>query len=213
MHHTRALILKKEDWREADWLVTAFTEDFGKLRLLAQGARKHGAKLQGHLEPGSLAAISFVSGRNGYRLTTARMRTSPLRGGASAFKARAIASILYALDANLWEEKDGAGTLFAEAESATDAIDSEADRERVRLITFWFHTRLFRLLGFLPPLGAPEARGVEEVIALASQPAGSLDGADVREAKIEAQLIRLVDRLGDAVKVSSAVGDRGSAIY
>ena len=97
MHHTEALILKKDEWGEADWLITALSADFGKIRLLAQGARKHGAKLQGHLEPGSVSGLSFVVGRNGYRLTGARLAAFPTAVRGSLSKTRALNIILQAL--------------------------------------------------------------------------------------------------------------------
>lgn len=73
MHTTDGIILKKTDTGEADLLLTIYTEDFGKIRALAQGAKKEGAKLRGHLEPLSVSKISFVLGRNGERLTHANL--------------------------------------------------------------------------------------------------------------------------------------------
>lgn len=76
MYTTEGLILKRSDLGEADSLFTIYTRDFGKIRALAQGIKKRGAKLRGHLEPLSLSSISFVSGRNGPRLTSAVLQSS-----------------------------------------------------------------------------------------------------------------------------------------
>lgn len=67
-------MLKKNDIGEADVLFTLYTRDFGKMRALAKGIKKEGAKLRGHLEPLSYAAINFVLGKNGERLTHAELR-------------------------------------------------------------------------------------------------------------------------------------------
>lgn len=76
MYTTEGIILKKIDAGEADALFTIYTKDFGKMRALAKGIKKEGAKLKGHLEPLSFSAVSFVLGKNGERLTHAELMNS-----------------------------------------------------------------------------------------------------------------------------------------
>lgn len=71
IYTTEGIILKRFDVAEADSLFVIYTKDFGKIQARAQGVKKSEAKLKGHLEPLSLSYISFVSGRNGERLTSA----------------------------------------------------------------------------------------------------------------------------------------------
>ena len=73
MHATGGIIFKRIDIGEADSLFTIYTKDFGKIRARARGVKKENAKLKGHLEPLSLSAVSFVSGKNGPRLTGASL--------------------------------------------------------------------------------------------------------------------------------------------
>ena len=73
MYATRAVVLKKMAVGEADELVTLYTADFGKIRARAQGVKKEGAKLRGHLETLTISVIGFVLGKNGERLTHSRM--------------------------------------------------------------------------------------------------------------------------------------------
>ena len=73
MYSTEGIVLKKVESGEADFLFTIYTKDFGKIRALARGVKKEGAKLKGHLELYSLSNISFVLGKNGERLTQARL--------------------------------------------------------------------------------------------------------------------------------------------
>jgi len=58
-----ALILQRRPYRESDILVTAYTLDFGKLTLVARGAKKLQSKLAGHLEPLTRADLMIVAGR------------------------------------------------------------------------------------------------------------------------------------------------------
>lgn len=69
MYTTEGIILRRTDAGEADALFTIYTKDYGKIKALAQGVKKEGAKLRGHLEPFSLSSVSFVLGKNGERLT------------------------------------------------------------------------------------------------------------------------------------------------
>jgi DNA repair protein RecO (recombination protein O) len=60
---TKAFVLKKENIGESDRSYTFFTEDFGKIELIAKGSQKIIAKLSGHLEIPSYVWIKFSLGR------------------------------------------------------------------------------------------------------------------------------------------------------
>lgn len=47
---TKGVILRREDFGEADKILTIYTKDLGKIRPKARGVRKSTAKLAGHLE-------------------------------------------------------------------------------------------------------------------------------------------------------------------
>lgn len=213
MHHTRAVILKKEEWREADWLVTAFSEDFGKIRLLAQGSRKHGAKLQGHLEPGSVAELSFVVGRNGYRLTTARLRFFPVSSRGSLTKLRALSAILVTLDVNLLEEREGAGELFAVLHETLEILEREEHVRELPKLIIWFQVHCIAFLGLLPSADAPESRHIRSLRILAGVSPAALDGLSLSRAELERELAWLQFKLGRSFESAGAVASTHSAIY
>ena len=58
-----AIILKKQNYKEADQIVTAFTEEAGKVRFLAKSIRHSKSKLVYHLSDLTLAEIE-ITGRN-----------------------------------------------------------------------------------------------------------------------------------------------------
>lgn len=76
MYTTQGIILKKTGFGEADALYTIYTKDYGKIRARAQGVKKEGAKLKGHLETLNLARIGFILGKNGERLTHAELQNA-----------------------------------------------------------------------------------------------------------------------------------------
>ena len=65
---TEGLIIKKMPFGEADFLVRAFTKDFGKMDILAKGARKTASKLNLHLDILNHVRLQFV--KNGERPPT-----------------------------------------------------------------------------------------------------------------------------------------------
>lgn len=198
MYHSRALILRKDEWGEADLRVVALTGNFGKIRLLAQGARKHGAKLQGHLEPGAVSDISFVVGRNGYRLTTARLAAFPRAGMDSLPKLSAHSAVLGALDANLLEERDHAAELLATAEAALAALEIADDLATIRRLVVWSHARLLVFLGMFPSPLSPEARAVPSLPVLMTSSPSALGGSAFEPETLEREFAWLLRKLGNA---------------
>lgn len=213
MHHTSALILRKNERGEADWVVTALSADFGKIRLLAQGARKHGAKLQGHLEPGSHSELSFVVGRNGYRLTTARLKRFPAGAFDASERIAALSRVLAAAEANLLEEREGAAELFHDAVSVVDAIAAADSSEAPRRLAVWFQGRLLRRLGLLPAADAPEAVRLGSLLGFAGETIETAVSGRTSVEEAEAELAWFEHHLGGAIRLPSARPGSPVALY
>lgn len=62
--NTMAVVLGRQAYRENDSLVSVYTKDFGKLTLVARGAKKPASKLAGHLEPLSLIDLMVIKGKS-----------------------------------------------------------------------------------------------------------------------------------------------------
>ena len=60
--------MRKMPFGEADFLVRLLTKDFGKMDVLAKGARKSASKLNAHLDMLNYIRLQFV--RNGERIPT-----------------------------------------------------------------------------------------------------------------------------------------------
>ena len=58
-----AIILSRADYRENDSWLEVYSEEFGKLQLVARGAKKISSKLSGHLEPFNLVKLLIIKGR------------------------------------------------------------------------------------------------------------------------------------------------------
>lgn len=60
---TKAIILSRTDYGEADRIITLLTPEQGKLRLMARGVRKPKSKLAGGIELFSTTDITYMPGR------------------------------------------------------------------------------------------------------------------------------------------------------
>jgi DNA repair protein RecO (recombination protein O) len=69
----RGIILTRKDFKEKDLLISVYTEKYGKITLQSRGAKRVTSKLSGHLEPGSLSTLNWVSGKNIPQLTGAQL--------------------------------------------------------------------------------------------------------------------------------------------
>ena len=64
LYNSEALVLKGLDFGEANRIITLYTPELGKLRVVARGMRKANSKLSGHLEPLTHVHISIARGQN-----------------------------------------------------------------------------------------------------------------------------------------------------
>ncbi len=64
-YNDRALVLRRERWRENDKRVTLYTFEHGKIDAVAVGASRILSKLGSHLEPLCEASVMIAAGRRG----------------------------------------------------------------------------------------------------------------------------------------------------
>lgn len=63
-YRTEGVVLRRRDFNEADRLLTLYTRNFGKRRVIAKGVRKTASKLAGHLELFTRSQLMLATGRN-----------------------------------------------------------------------------------------------------------------------------------------------------
>lgn len=66
---TKAIVLKRTNYNEADRLLTLYTEEKGKVTAIAKGVRKISSKKRGHLELFNLVDIQAIDHKGWYILT------------------------------------------------------------------------------------------------------------------------------------------------
>ena len=70
------IILQHNNFREVDRLLTVYTEEMGKLQVIARGARKISSKMAGSLEPLLEVQMMFVHGRYNNTVTSVEVLNS-----------------------------------------------------------------------------------------------------------------------------------------
>ena len=64
MVKTEAIILKTADLGEADQLLTIYSKEFGKIRVIARGIKRLESKLRYHLEPLTYNQLILIEGKS-----------------------------------------------------------------------------------------------------------------------------------------------------
>ena len=149
---TDALVLRATDYRDADRVITLFTQHFGKVSAIARGARASKRRFAGTLEPYAVIRVELEPGRADL-MTLKRaelVRTFPniLRDLSRMDVAGAALSLLReAHPARVADQP-----MFIQAVQFLTLIDLEGDPERALLLGFAL--RVLALSGLAPRLDA-----------------------------------------------------------
>ncbi len=154
MKNTEGIILKKQEHREADLIYTVYSKEYGKIGLLAKGARKITAKLRPHMELFNRVDCWFVEGRSIRILTDVYVLQNVSRGlREDSFRISQVFQIATFLDDNIHEEEKDAA-LWALVVQSFRAFTKRdlSDSYGARLLLPYMFLRISRVLGFAPEL-------------------------------------------------------------
>jgi DNA repair protein RecO (recombination protein O) len=150
---SKAIILSRTDYGEADRILTVLTPDYGKLTLMAKGVRRVKSKLAGGIELFSVSEITFIKGRGevGTLVSTRLIRYYEQIVGdldRTMFGYELIKQLHRAT------EDEPEPEYFEVMQSSFEALN---DKDiPLPLIRFWFATQLLRLSGHTPNLQTDE---------------------------------------------------------
>ncbi len=143
-----ALILRHQRWGEADRLLTIFTREYGKLRIVAKGARKTTSRKAGHLEPFMRSALQLAQGRDLWIVTQADTINAflPIRDD---LQLMGIASyVIELLDKFTYED----GTNPPLYRLAVETLERLCAGDPVFVVLRFYEMRLLDILGYRPQL-------------------------------------------------------------
>ena len=145
---TDALVIRLADWSESSRVVTLFTRDFGKISVIAKGAKRLRSAFEAGLDLLSACRIVFLrkSSSSLDILTESQLQTrfSPAAGSLSAlYGGYYLAELL----SGLTEEYDPHPVLFDVAVETLERLMTESD---IQLAITRFELVLLREIGHLP---------------------------------------------------------------
>lgn len=144
LHRTECIVLRRRDLGEADRILTIFSRERGKLRVVAKGVRKTHSRLAGHLEPFARTNVLLAEGRNLDIVSQAQI-VDPFRTLRASESSIACAGYIADLLDQLTVEEQPNVVLYEIVVQALDRLD----RQLEPFITLrWFELTALRVLGF-----------------------------------------------------------------
>jgi len=144
-----AVVLRHNDFGEADRLLTLYTRQLGKARALAKGARKVTSRKAGHLEPFTRVSLQLARGRDLLIVTQADTIEAYLPLREDLVLTSHASYIVELLDRFTYEDETGNLPLF---QLLTDSLARLASRLDPWLVLRYYEMRLLDHLGFRPRL-------------------------------------------------------------
>jgi len=152
---SEAIIIRRNDWRENDSRVVLYTKNFGKLSLVARGAKKLRSKIAGHIEPISLVSVMVLNGRAYDYLGAAISRRAYLNIKNDLNALYFVGAALALFDAQVKEDEADEelfNFLISWLDNVEDNFALSLDKENGELLYNYFAIKLLTILGYKPQL-------------------------------------------------------------
>jgi DNA repair protein RecO (recombination protein O) len=144
-----AVVLRHADWGEADRILTLYSRERGKVRVVAKGARRIRSRKAGHLEPFTHVTLQLAKGRNLLIVTQADTLNAYLALSADLVRTGYASYVVELLDRFTYEDESENQAIFRLLTESLSRIASETDPW---LAMRYYEVRLLELLGFRPHL-------------------------------------------------------------
>lgn len=143
-YRATAIILKRQNLGEADRLITVFSQEHGKLKLMAKGIRKLTSRKKGHLEIFTLSRLMIVATKSIDLITEATTINTFSRLRQNLNRVR-IAYLFCELVDKLTVENQEQVAVFALLKTYLSQLNSQSVSSDLIVD---FETELLKLLGF-----------------------------------------------------------------
>lgn len=149
-HHTRGIVIGRHDAGEADCVYAMLTPDLGKVYARAHGVRNGHGRNKGALQTLSVAHVSLVRGKTGWRITNAQAEHSLYTKLATDRAKLATLTRVIKLVKRMLAGEGHAQGVFHAVESCADALAIEklaiGELRALELLTV---ARILHMLGYV----------------------------------------------------------------
>jgi len=144
-----AVVLRHQDWGEADRLLWLYTREHGRLRAVAKGVRRMRSRKAGHLEPFTRVSLVLARGREWWIVTQAEtlQAHAALRADLEGI---GYASYVVELLERMTAEEGGNPALYQLLVQTLQRLDEAEDA--AFLVLRYYEMHLLGLAGFRPEL-------------------------------------------------------------
>lgn len=144
-----AVILRHNDYGEADRMLTLYTAQIGKTRALVKGARKITSRKAGHIEPFTHVKLQLAKGRDLPLVTQADTIDTYLPLRENLLLTSQASYVVELLDRFTYEDGSENTSIFR---LLTDTLSRLASGADPWMVTRYYEMRLLDYLGFRPQL-------------------------------------------------------------
>ncbi|HNS50835.1 MAG TPA: DNA repair protein RecO [Anaerolineae bacterium] len=148
VYRTEAIVLRRTDFGEADRLLTTFTPERGKIRLVAKGARKPSSRKSGHVELFSYDLFVVATGHSLDIITQAET-LEPYRPLREDLLRTTYAYYVAELADGFAAERDENRPVF---DLLKDTFGWLCTAQDLQLVARYFEVRFLGLVGYQPQL-------------------------------------------------------------
>lgn len=148
LYRTPAIVLKRQDFGEADRILTLFTPALGKLRAIAKGVRKITSRKSGHVELFTYSNLLIAKGRN-LDIVTQAETIMPFRALREDLSRITYAYYIAELVDQFTEDRDENRSLFDLLLATLQAVGETDDLRRTAR---FFELRFLDAVGYRPEL-------------------------------------------------------------
>ncbi|MFA5134082.1 MAG: DNA repair protein RecO [Patescibacteria group bacterium] len=150
MLKTFGFVLRKSDYREYDRIYTVYTSDFGKMSLLARGAKKIQSKLAPALESFEEVRIDFAKGKVFNHLSGSISEAKNKNIFKDPEKINLSRDCLYIIDKFIKPEENDKRVFYLLEKTLSAITGAEGDcLQKIKIYFFW---KLVEYLGYEPRL-------------------------------------------------------------
>ncbi|HSG43212.1 MAG TPA: DNA repair protein RecO [Anaerolineales bacterium] len=144
-----AVVLRHNDFGEADRTLTLYTRQLGKARAIAKGARKMASRKAGHIEPFTHVKLQLARGRDVLIVTQAETVDAYLSLRDDLVLTSQASYMLELLDRFTYVDETENSSIFR---LLTESLSRLASNQDVWLVIRYYEMRLLDHLGFRPQL-------------------------------------------------------------
>jgi DNA repair protein RecO (recombination protein O) len=145
---TKGIVLARRNIGEADRLLTVFSEEIGKIKVIARGARKIKSRLAPHIEPFTIGRFELIEGKTFYILIGAEALPEPAIMSRDLDTYQVLSYLCELIDLT-YEEAETNKSVYNLLEEVIDKILKVNSAKRA-LLCRYFEMKLLISLGYKP---------------------------------------------------------------